>query len=79
MYLSLYNYQGKASRYRKWLTYLKIRVTTNQKYTLESHKPEIKESKHNTKESYQTTKGKTKRNKEEIKKQRKGRYRPPKT
>ena len=38
MYLSLYDYQAKASRYRKGLTYLKNRATTNQNQTLHSQK-----------------------------------------
>ena len=33
---SLYDYWSKASRYRKKLTYLKNRATTNQKHTTES-------------------------------------------
>ena len=37
--MSLYDYQSKANRYRKRLTYLKNRATTNQKYTLDSQKP----------------------------------------
>ena len=45
-------------------------VTTNQKYTTDSHKPKIKELKHTTKENHQTTKGKTNKemNKEELQK-----------
>ena len=61
------NYKSKANRYKKWLTYLKNRVTTNQKHTIDSQKP--KEHKYNTKENHHTTKGKTKRkqrDKEEI-------------
>ena len=38
MCLSLYDYQAKASRYRKELTYLKNRATTNQNQTLHSQK-----------------------------------------
>ena len=30
MYLSLYDYEAKASRYRKSLTYIQNRATTNQ-------------------------------------------------
>ena len=33
---SLHDYQAKASRYRKGLTYLKNRATTNQNQTLHS-------------------------------------------
>ena len=36
IFLSLYDYQSKASRYRKQLTYLKNRTTTNQKHTIGS-------------------------------------------
>ena len=61
MCLSLYDYQSKASRYRKGLTYLKNRVTTNQKYIIVSPKIKRREHKHNTKENHQTMKGKTKR------------------
>ena len=39
MCLSLFDYQSKASRYRKGLTYLKNRITTNQKHTIDSQKP----------------------------------------
>ena len=38
MSLSLYDYQAKASRYRKGLTYLRNRATTNQNQTLHSQK-----------------------------------------
>ena len=38
MYLSLYDYQAKASRYRKALTYLKNRAMTNQRQILHSQK-----------------------------------------
>ena len=38
MCLSLYDYQSKASRYSYGLTYLKTRVTTNQKHTTDSQK-----------------------------------------
>ena len=38
MCLSLYDYQAKTSRYRKGLTYLKSRTTTNQNQTIHSHK-----------------------------------------
>ena len=40
MCLSLYDYQAKVSRYRKGLTYLKNRATTNQNQTLHSQKNE---------------------------------------
>ena len=61
MCLSLYDYRSKASRYTMGLTYLKNRVTTNQKHKTDSQKPKRREHKYNTKENYQTTKGKTKR------------------
>ena len=54
---------------KKRLTYLKNRVTTNQKHTTDSQKPKRTEHKYNMKENHQTTKGYTKRNqrdKEEI-------------
>ena len=44
--LSLYDYQAKASRYRKQLTYLKNRATTNQNQTIHSQKLKIKGQKH---------------------------------
>ena len=34
----IYDYQSKASRYSYGLTYLKTRVTTNQKHTTDSQK-----------------------------------------
>ena len=40
MCLSLYDYQAKASRYRKGLTYLKNKATTNQNQTF--HSQELK-------------------------------------
>ena len=61
MCLNLYDYQFKASRYSYGLTYLKTRVTTHQKDTIDSQKPKRKELKHNTKEIHKTTKGKTKK------------------
>ena len=64
MYLSLYYYQSKASRYRKGLTYLKNRATTNQKHTVDSQSPKIREHKHKIEGNHQITK--RKRNKEET-------------
>ena len=66
MCLSLYDYQSKASIYRKGLTYLKNRATTNEKHTINSQKP-----KHKIKGNHETTKRKTEkeRNKEETKNQ----------
>ena len=66
--MSLYDYQSKASRYKKGLTYLKNRATINQKHTIDSQKPKRREHKHKIKESNQITKRKTKkeRKKEET-------------
>ena len=36
MYLNLYDYKSTASIYSYGLTYLKTRVTTDQKHTIES-------------------------------------------
>ena len=65
MCLNLYDYQSKASRYGYGLTYLKSRVTTNQKYARDSQELKRKELKHNTKGKHQTSEGKTKRRKKE--------------
>ena len=46
MGLSLYDYQAKASRYRKGLTYLKNRATTNQNQTINSQKLKRRRHKH---------------------------------
>ena len=48
MCLSLYDYESKGSRYSYEITYLKIRVITNQKHKIDSQKPKRKELKHNT-------------------------------
>ena len=69
MCLNVYDYQSKASRCNYGLTYLKTRVSTNQK--IDSHKLKRREHKHITQEKHQSTKGKTnrkRRNKEEIQK-----------
>ena len=50
MCLNLYDYQFKVSRYSYGSTYLKNRVTTNQKHTVDSQKPKRREYKHNTTE-----------------------------
>ena len=60
MCLSLYDYQSKASRYRKGLTYLKNRATINQKHTIDSKTPKRE---HKLKGNHQTTKRKRKRKK----------------
>ena len=51
MYLSLYDHQAKASRYRKGLTYLKNRATTNQNQTTDLQKPKIRGYKQKKKSS----------------------------
>ena len=61
IYLSLYNYQSKASRYSYGLIHLKTRVSTNQKHTIDSQKN--KEIKHNTKEKLSNHQRKNKKNK----------------
>ena len=58
MCLSLYDYQTKASRYRKGLTYLKNRATTNQNQTLHSQKLKRKVFKHKINENHPTKKRK---------------------
>ena len=40
MYLNLYDYQSKASRYRKGLTYRKSRASTNQKQYIHKNQEE---------------------------------------
>ena len=64
MCLSLYDYQSKASRSSNGLTYLKPKVTANQKHTIDSQKPKRRQLKHDTKENYRTTKEKTKQKRE---------------
>ena len=61
MCLSLHDYHYTASRYKKGFTYLKNRVTTNQKHIIDPQKPKRREHKYNTKEIHQTTNRKTKR------------------
>ena len=56
--LSLYDYQAKASRYRKGLTYLKKRATTNQNQTLPSQKMKRKTLKQKIIGDHQTKKRK---------------------
>ena len=58
MCLSLYGYQAKASRYRKGLTYLKNRATTNQNQTLHSQKLKRKALKHKINGNHSTKKRK---------------------
>jgi len=56
MGLSLYDYQDKASRYRKGLTYLKNRATTNQNQIIHSQKLKRRGHKHKIKGKHPTTK-----------------------
>ena len=70
-----YDYQYKASRYRKGLSYLTNTATTNQKHTIASQKPKRREHKHNTKENHQTTKGNHQTTKGKTKRKRKGQRR----
>lgn len=61
MCLRLYDYQPKASRYRRGLTYLKNRATTNQKkHSVESQKLQRREQKHKIKGTHKTTERKRK-------------------
>jgi len=67
---SLYDYQAKVSRYRKGLTYLKNRATTNQNQTLHSQKLKRKVLKHKINGNHPTKKRKEeKRNIESTGKQ----------
>ena len=61
MCLSLYDYQAKASRYRKGFMYLKNRETTNQNQTLHSQKLKRKGHKHKIKGNHPTKKIKEQR------------------
>ena len=68
--LSLYGYQGKVSRYRKGLTYLKNRATTNQNQILHLQKLKRKVLKHKINGNHPTKKRKEeKRNIESTGKQ----------
>ena len=53
--LSLYNYQAKASRYKKGLAYLKHRETTNQNQVLYSQKLKRKVLNHKINGNHPTT------------------------
>ena len=61
---SLYDYQVKSSRYRKGLTYLENRATTNQNQTLQSQKLKGKVHKHKIKGNHPTKKKKKKKKEE---------------
>ena len=58
MCLSLYDYEAKAGRYRKGLTYLKNRTMTNQNQTLHSQKLKRKVLKHKINGNHPTKKKK---------------------
>ena len=64
MCLSLHDYQSKGSRYSNGLTYLKNRITTNQKHSIHSEKRKRRKHMHNAKENHQITKGKRKEQEE---------------
>ena len=66
MCLKSHDYWSMGNRYSYASTYLKTRITTNQKHTVDLQKPKRKEFKDYKDENHQTTKGKTK--KEEMKK-----------
>ena len=66
MLWSLYDYQSKASMYRKRLTYLKNCVTTSQKHIINSQKPK-REHKYNTKGKSSNDERKNKRKKKRTK------------
>ena len=59
--LSLYDYQTKASRYRKGLSYLKNRATANQIQIIHSQKLKRRVHKHKTKGNQPTKKRKEER------------------
>ena len=58
--LSLYDSQSKANWYSNRLTYLKNKVTTNQKHSVDSQKTKPRKLERNAEENNKTTKGKTK-------------------
>ena len=60
MYLTVYDHQAKASRYRKGLTYLKNRATKNQNQML-SQKLKTKGHKHKMKGNHPTKERKEQR------------------
>ena len=64
MCLSLYGCQSKASRYRKGLTYLKNRATTNQNRTLHSQTLKSPQAENKWKPSNQKKKKKKKKRRE---------------
>ena len=64
MCLSLHDYHSEGSRRNNGLTYLKNRITTDQKHTTHSQKRKRREHKHNAKENHHITKGKRKEQEE---------------
>ena len=58
MFLSLYNYQANTRRFRKELTYLKNRATTNKNQILHSPKLKIKVHEHKINRNHPTKKKK---------------------
>jgi len=67
MCLGLYDCQAKASRYRKGLTHLKNRATTNQNQILHSQKLKRKVHKHKINRNHPTkTRNEQRRNIESI-------------
>ena len=50
MCLSLWEYQYKSSRISNGLTYLQNKITTSQKFSIDSQKSKGREHKHNTKQ-----------------------------
>ena len=67
MYLSLQDYQPKASRYSNRLAYLKNRVNTNQKHTIFLQKKQKEEN--SSKKKSSNHRRKNKRNEEELQNQ----------
>ena len=61
MCLNLYDYQAKASRCKKGLTYLKNRATTNQNQTIHSQKLKSRGHNHKIKGNHPTQKRKEQR------------------
>ena len=69
MCLSQCNYQAKASRYRKGLTYSKNRATTNQNQKIYPQNLKTRGHKHKIKGNYPTKKERNKRETESTGKQ----------
>jgi len=59
IYLNLNDYHFKASRHSNGSIRMNFMVTINQKYTIDSQKPERKGLKHTTTKIHHITKGKT--------------------